>query len=127
MNSPANNQSSLSDPERTGHRSEIYNQLFRGLLLVNSGGIIALFAYLQAIPNKIALSKVILVGVFLLSLSMLFSLLFMQYRYLLSEQDQFKKSSVLATKKREVLYLNFSIGLLFAALLEIIVGSLCLL
>jgi hypothetical protein len=40
---------SLADPEQTKNRLEILNRFFRGMLLLNGGGCVALLAFLQAI------------------------------------------------------------------------------
>jgi hypothetical protein len=42
----------LPDPEQTRNRTEVLNQFFRGMLLLNGGACVALLAFLQAIWDK---------------------------------------------------------------------------
>lgn len=121
------NKSSLPEPERTRHRLEIFNQLFRGLLIVGGGGIVALFAFLQAVSSRPSLVKVVLVGILLLAASMVAALLFMKYRYETSEHDQFRTGKAHSYKKKERFCLNASIGLIGVAIVELVVGVWCLL
>ncbi len=123
MNDKHENQSSLSDPERTRHRLEIFNQLFRGLLLVSGGGIVALFAFLQAVTTNRCLSKVLLVGIVFLALSMVSALLFMKYRYLTSEYDQFNTGDAKQAQKYERISLNSSIAFIGISILVLVVGA----
>jgi hypothetical protein len=50
--------SDLADAEQTRNRTEILNQLFRGMLLLNGGACLALLAFVQAIWDRATASFV---------------------------------------------------------------------
>ena len=124
MSEFSQNPTSLQDAERTRHRLEIFNQLFRGLLLISGGGIVALLAFLQAIRDNSPLSRVVLVGIFFLSLSLFLALLFMKYRYQTSEEDQNRSGLAMVYKSKERKCLNWSIFTVFTAMILLVLGSL---
>ena len=81
----------LTDEEQTRHRLEILNQFFRGMLLLNGGGCVALLAFLQAIWNNANASFVrgILIGMLAFIFGLVFTVVGQFIRYVTSLGLQF--------------------------------------
>jgi hypothetical protein len=83
----------LSGEEQTRHRLEIRNQFFRGMLLLNGGGCVALLAFVQAIWNDASPTFVrgILVGMALFIFGLFFTVAGQYLRYEISKASQFMR------------------------------------
>jgi amino acid permease len=114
--------SSLADKVRTGHRLEILNQAFRGLLAINGGGAVSLLAYLQAIEGNPQLVKAVLSGISAFSAGLVFAILFMLFRDRVSLADQFRKPSVKVFKFFEELFLYGSLLAFVVAVILLVHG-----
>ena len=117
-------ETTLQDPERTRHRLEILNQAFRGLLAIHGGGAVALLAYLQALgDDKPDLSRVVLTGILLLTIGLVFAVLFMTLRYHTSLEDQRQNPNWRQYRWWSFFCLYGSVSLFVAAMLVLIIGS----
>ena len=118
---------SLKDAERTRHRLEILNQAFRGLLLINGGGALALLAYLQALEHKDPeLSKIILIGLAFLVVGLVTAILFMALRYHTSYEDQRGNPNWEKYRRFVLIFLYGSLAFFVVAMGVLIIGSMCL-
>ena len=83
----------LADVEQTRNRLEILNQFFRGMLLLNGGGCVALLAFLQAIWNSASRGVMhgILFGMALFIAGLTFTVAGQYLRYEVSKAIQFEK------------------------------------
>ena len=115
-------ETSLQDPVRTGHRLEILNQTFKGLLIINGGGAVSLLAYLQAIENNVALVKAVLAGLATFSAGLVLAILFMIFRDQTSKSDQFRKPAVMVFKRLEQVCLYGSVLAFIVAVILLVVG-----
>src|SRR5690349_892603 len=52
-----------TEPDYKMSRANLLTEAFKGLLVINGGGVVALLAFLQAIWEKTALRQIVLVGI----------------------------------------------------------------
>jgi hypothetical protein len=85
------NRTKLADAEQTRNRTEILNQFFRGMLLLNGGACVALLAFLQAIWGNVSPSfvRTLVVCMAFLLTGLVFSALGQFARYKISLHLQF--------------------------------------
>jgi hypothetical protein len=85
--------SKLDDAEQTRNRTEILNQFFRGMLLLNGGACVALLAFLQAIWDKTTTDfvRMVIFGMAPLLLGLVSTAVSQYARYKISLHLQYKR------------------------------------
>jgi hypothetical protein len=72
----------LNDPERTKHRVEMLNQVFRGLLLLNGGGSAVLLTFLSTLrQGQEIVAASVICGVILLGIGLLLTIAWKMLEY----------------------------------------------
>jgi hypothetical protein len=117
------NMSQLADAEQTRNRTEILNQFFRGMLLLNGGGCLALLALLQAIWGDISPSfvRIVVFSMALFLAGLVFSAVSQFTRYTTSVDLQFGHAE--SGRLGQRVY----IGLVVASVVAFVLGAIVIL
>lgn len=114
----------VTDKDYSLSRAALLTEGFKGLLLVNGGGAVALLAFLQAIwlVDKI-LAKAVLVGIGFMSLGLAVALLVPFFRYHHSHLAQKKERKEEYSERKRKLFFKAYILCQYASIISFIFGT----